>query len=86
MHGPVHLHVGGVTVNIFDTMGHFQQQMQTCSSNGLKATQVTLGVKSVGGVMTKVSNGDAVIPAKKSHIFSTYQDNHPAVNIQVSRV
>ncbi len=49
----------------------------------LDVTPLTLGIETMGGVMTKLIDANTTIPAKKSEVFSTAVDNQTAVTIHV---
>ncbi|MBE0686926.1 MAG: molecular chaperone DnaK [Anaerolineaceae bacterium] len=49
----------------------------------LDVTPLSLGVETLGGVMTQVIERNTTIPVKKSQIFSTAEDNQPAVDVHV---
>jgi molecular chaperone DnaK len=49
----------------------------------LDVTPLSLGVETLGGVMTKVIERNTTIPARRTEVFSTAEDNQPAVDIVV---
>ena len=49
----------------------------------LDVTPLTLGIETMGGILTPIIEKNTMIPTKKSQVFSTAEDNQPAVSIQV---
>ena len=57
--------------------------MQTGEILLVDVCPLSMGIETVGGVMTKLITRNSAIPAKKSQTFTTYQDQQSTVSIQV---
>jgi molecular chaperone DnaK len=49
----------------------------------LDVTPLSLGIETLGGIMTKLIDANTTIPTKRSQVFSTAQDNQPSVEINI---
>ena len=65
---------------------HFSLCAQVKDLLLLDVCPLSMGIETVGGVMTKLIPRNTVIPTKKSQTFTTYQDQQSTVSIQVCLV
>ncbi|XP_037468416.1 heat shock 70 kDa protein BIP5-like [Triticum dicoccoides] len=71
----------GVAVQASIVSGHVDENTKTMIL--LDVAPLTLGMETVGGVMTKLIPRNTVVPTKKTQVFTTYQDKQTTVSIKV---
>jgi heat shock protein 5 len=72
-----------VTVLLFKEVLSVDEDTEDGGIVIIDATPLSLGIETVGGVMSKIIPKGSYIPTKKSQVFTTYQDNQETVTIQV---
>uniref|UniRef100_A0A453SRN6 Uncharacterized protein n=1 Tax=Aegilops tauschii subsp. strangulata TaxID=200361 RepID=A0A453SRN6_AEGTS len=71
----------GAAVQASIVSGHVDENTKTMIL--LDVAPLTLGMETVGGVMTKLIPRNTVVPTKKTQVFTTYQDKQTTVSIKV---
>ena len=79
---PIPIHIEHPFINIVGTM-HTSRDVYKRQVVLLDVTPLSMGIETLGGVMTKLIDANTTIPARKSETFSTAADNQSEVTIHV---